>query len=223
MVTEEEWSGEAAKSARFRLLSAVIGMGIGALTFVPCMMLGSALASGIYADVISVGIIMALTLPTAGVLIVMGEHRQQRSDEKVRSLNAELSTQAHRQRFETRLANALEMAEGESEAIRVIERSFASVLPEAPIELLLADNSHAHLHRMAAVGRKESCQAVRWTRLIVVRRRAEPRSKSLPIATTSIPAPNCRIGHRASSQRCAFRCRSWGARWASSTPLANRA
>jgi diguanylate cyclase (GGDEF)-like protein len=44
------------------------------------------------------------------------------------------------------------MAEGEPEVIEVIERSFSSVLPDAPIELLLADNSHAHLHRMAAVG-----------------------------------------------------------------------
>ena len=57
-----------------------------------------------------------------------------------------------RQRFESRLANALDMAEGEPEVIDVIERSFGTVLPGAPVELLLADNSHAHLHRMAAVG-----------------------------------------------------------------------
>ncbi len=81
-------------------------------------------------------------------------------------LNAELSaaiasadneakirdSQVQRQRFESRLANALDMAEGEPEVIDVIERSFGTVLPGAPVELLLADNSHAHLHRMAAVG-----------------------------------------------------------------------
>ncbi len=44
------------------------------------------------------------------------------------------------------------MAEGEPEVIDVIERSFAAVVPEAPVELLLADNSHAHLMRMAGVG-----------------------------------------------------------------------
>ncbi len=194
MVTEEEWSGEAARSARFRWLSAIIGIGAGVLVYIPCMMLGDALASGIYADLISVGIIMFFTLPMAAVLVVMGEHKQKRTDEKVRSLNAELSAavadgdrlnaqlsdavadadrlngelsaaiadaegqaemrdaQAQRQRFETRLANALDMAEGESEVIEVIERSFASVLPASPVELLLADNSHAHLHRMAGVG-----------------------------------------------------------------------
>jgi diguanylate cyclase (GGDEF)-like protein len=44
------------------------------------------------------------------------------------------------------------MAEGEPEVIDVIERSFSQILPDAPVELLLADNSHAHLHRMATVG-----------------------------------------------------------------------
>ena len=61
-------------------------------------------------------------------------------------------TQVQRQRFESRLANALDMAEGEPEVIDVIERSFGAVLPDSALELLLADNSHAHLTRMAAVG-----------------------------------------------------------------------
>lgn len=180
MVTEEEWSGEVARSARFRLISPVIAIGAFGLIFVPCMMAGQALASGIDADLISVAIIMSFMFPLAFVLVVLGERQQRRTDEKVRSLNAELSSavadaerlngelssamaeadrqteirdsQAQRQRFESRLANALDMAEGEPEVIEVIERSFSSVLPDAPVELLLADNSHAHLHRMAAVG-----------------------------------------------------------------------
>ena len=61
-----------------------------------------------------------------------------------------------RQRFESRLANALDMAEGEPEVIDVIERSFASVLPGSPAELLLADNSHAHLRRAAGQWSGES-------------------------------------------------------------------
>ena len=180
MVTEEEWSGEVARSARFRLISPVIALGAFGLIFIPCMMAGQAVASGIYADLVSVGIIMAFMFPLAFVLVILGERQQRRTDEKVRSLNTELSSavadadrlnaelsdamadadrqaeirdsQVQRQRFESRLANALDMAEGEPEVIEVIERSFSSVLPEAPVELLLADNSHAHLHRMAAVG-----------------------------------------------------------------------
>jgi diguanylate cyclase (GGDEF)-like protein len=178
MVTEDEWSGEVARSARFRLISPIIALGAFALIFVPCMMAGQALASGIYADLVAVAILMGIMLPLAFVLVALGERNQRRTDEKVRNLNAELSSavaerlnielseamssadrqaeirdaQVQRQRFESRLANALDMAEGEPEVIEVIERSFATVLPDAPAELLLADNSHAHLHRMAAVG-----------------------------------------------------------------------
>jgi diguanylate cyclase (GGDEF)-like protein len=52
--------------------------------------------------------------------------------------------------LESQVADALEMAENEPEALRLIERSFAAVLPESMTELLLADNSHAHLTRKAA-------------------------------------------------------------------------
>jgi len=41
------------------------------------------------------------------------------------------------------------MAGGEPEVIDVIERAFTATLPGSPVELLLADNSHAHLTRMA--------------------------------------------------------------------------
>src|SRR6202046_2956335 len=180
MVTEDEWYGEVTQSARFRLISPIIALGAFALIFVPCMMAGQALASGIDADLVAVGILMAIMLPLAFVLVALGERQQRRTDEKVRNLNVELSravadaerlnselsaatsdahhqaqirdAQVQRQRFESRLANALDMAEGEPEVIEVIERSFATVLPDAPAELLLADNSHAHLHRMAGVG-----------------------------------------------------------------------
>ena len=43
------------------------------------------------------------------------------------------------------------MANGEPEVLDVIERSLASVISDSPAELLLADNSHAHLLRMASV------------------------------------------------------------------------
>ena len=71
MVTEDEWSGEVARSARFRLISPVIAIGAFALIFIPCMMAGQALASGIYADLVSVGIIMTFMFPLAFVLVVL--------------------------------------------------------------------------------------------------------------------------------------------------------
>lgn len=165
MVTEKEWTGEVARSKRFRLLSPIIALGAFLLIFVPCMVAGDALATGSARYLVSAGLVLALMLPIAFVLVVLGERQQWRTDEKVRKLNADLTeaitaaerealirdSQVQRQQFESRLANALDMAEGEPEVIDVIERSFGAVLPDAPVELLLADNSHAHLTRMAAV------------------------------------------------------------------------
>jgi diguanylate cyclase (GGDEF)-like protein len=61
-------------------------------------------------------------------------------------------SQARRQEFETQLANALEMAAAEPEVVDVVERAFVATMGDAPTELLLADNSHAHLVRMATTG-----------------------------------------------------------------------
>jgi len=55
--------------------------------------------------------------------------------------------EAHRREFETRLARALEMSDDEDGAFDVIGRAMRAVAPESPVELLLADNSHAHLER----------------------------------------------------------------------------
>ncbi len=60
----------------------------------------------------------------------------------------QMTSEARRREFETRLANALEMAEGEPEAHDAIQRALVGVVEDAPVELLLADNSHAHLDRM---------------------------------------------------------------------------
>ena len=51
---------------------------------------------------------------------------------------------------ETRLASALEMAEAEAEVLDVVERAFVATLPDSSVELLLADNSQAHLSRMVS-------------------------------------------------------------------------
>ena len=187
------------------------------------MMAGNAIASGFNGYLVSVGLIMALMLPLAFGLVVLGERRQRLTDEKVRRLNDELSeaiaaadreavvrdSQVQRQRFESRLANALDMAEGEPEVIDVIERSFGAVLPDAPVELLLADNSHAHLVRMAAVGpdgEPPSCGVDSQT---AARRRGGRRSRRSTTATFWTPVRSCATGRRGASRRCACLSRSW--------------
>lgn len=166
MVTETEWDAEIAKAKRLRMLSPPAGLLVLGLITVPALALGSTVASGGARYVASAGILVGLLVPLVVVLVLLSDRQQHKSDQKVRALTNELTeaiavadregvirdTQVQRQQFESRLANALDMAEGEPEVIDVIERSFGEVLPEAPAELLLADNSHAHLLRMAGVG-----------------------------------------------------------------------
>ena len=108
---------------------------------------------------------IGLSIPIIFLLVIFADRQQAQSDEKVRMLTAELTEalgtaateagirdiQVQRQEFESRLANALDMAGGEPEVIDVIQRSFSAVLPRGAVELLLADNSHAHLTRMTGV------------------------------------------------------------------------
>ena len=165
MVTEEEWTADDAKSRRYRKAGPLLGTVGLALLLIPAMALGS-LASGTVRYVVSAAVLMALAVPMAYVMFALGERRQYQADEAMQELHRDLreavaaadheatirDAQAQRQLFESRLANALDMAEGEPEVIDVIERSFSAVIPDAPVELLLADNSHAHLTCMAAVG-----------------------------------------------------------------------
>jgi hypothetical protein len=66
---------------------------------------------------------------------------------------ARREAQVQRQQFETHLANALEMADGETEVVDVVRRALQTTLPDSPVEMLLADNSHAHEMRPLAESR----------------------------------------------------------------------
>ena len=166
MVTRDEWKHEAVKTRQRNTVAPILSALYLVAILVPSMMLGHVLASGFAGYVAAAGVVLVAELPMAIVMAVLLSRQTAREEGIMQQLNDELTdavstaereaeirdSQVHRQRFESRLANALDMAEGEPEVIEVIERSFSSVLPESPIELLLADNSHAHLHRMAAVG-----------------------------------------------------------------------
>jgi len=68
------------------------------------------------------------------------------------SLNAAqarvMRADSRRRDFERRLNRALEMSDEEPAAFDVIERGLTTAAPGWPVELLLADNSHAHLDRV---------------------------------------------------------------------------
>jgi len=166
MVTEAEWEKDLAKGRRRSIVYSIVGLVILGLLVLPAVAAGKATGSGFWIYVTTAGVLIGMIGPIVAVLLVFSNRMQAQTDQKIRALTAELTealtasdregsirdAQVQRQRFESRLANALDMAEGEPEVIDVIERSFGEVLPEAPAELLLADNSHAHLLRMAGVG-----------------------------------------------------------------------
>jgi diguanylate cyclase (GGDEF)-like protein len=58
-----------------------------------------------------------------------------------------LRSEASRSSFSNQLVEALEMADSEAEADRVIARAMSSISDVHPMELLLADSSRAHLER----------------------------------------------------------------------------
>ena len=211
-VTEDDWSAPRCRNKRTAYLSCVIGVIVGPLVGLLAVYLAALFATGA-ARYIVMGLWMAvLVAPMAIVLSFRSVKEQEKSDGVIATLAGQFEAQARGQEFESRLANALDMAEGEPEVIEVIERSFSTVLPEAPAELLLADNSHAHLHRMAPSVPTGSRRAAAWTRPTAARQRGGPRSRSSPTATTSTPAPSCATVPRAGSPPSACPCPSWAAR-----------
>jgi diguanylate cyclase (GGDEF)-like protein len=163
-VTESDWLAAQQQTRRSGWLSGLVG-----LLIVPGLSLASVWASGLVASgalrwVLAAVTMIVLLIPMIVTMLRVTTALQTKSDNLVRTLTGQLNAavdkadlqaeqrhlQARRQEFEGHLANALDMADGEPEVIDVIERSFAQTLPLSPVELLLADNSHAHLARMAS-------------------------------------------------------------------------
>lgn len=70
--------------------------------------------------------------------------------------NAQRETETARREFESRLGYGMEMAQTEEAARTLVEEVLAEVAPGAPAEMLLADSSKAHLHRVATTQPEDS-------------------------------------------------------------------
>jgi diguanylate cyclase (GGDEF)-like protein len=68
----------------------------------------------------------------------------------LQGLVGQMEVTAERDGFGSQLSDALEMADNESEALRIVERGMMSISSIAPMEVLLADSSKAHLERVAS-------------------------------------------------------------------------
>jgi diguanylate cyclase (GGDEF)-like protein len=166
MLTDAQWDDAQRRRDQVTRASAGVGLLLFGVQTLAAMLIASAIGDGLWRYPISIAAAGILGLPMIAAIIWYSSNESAKTDGRLREMSNQLNqamaaandeaarrdSQVSRQKFESRLTNALDMAEGEREVFEVVERSVASVLPDARTELLLADNSHAHLVRMAAVG-----------------------------------------------------------------------
>ena len=136
-------------SNRLAPLYGVFALTVVSLLCIPASYLASLAASGAAQHFLTAAVLGALFAPMLVVILHFARKMGTRSDDAMTTLESQLREAVERAEHERRLVNALEMADGEPEVLEVVERAFAATAPSSPIELLLADNSHAHLSRMA--------------------------------------------------------------------------
>jgi diguanylate cyclase (GGDEF)-like protein len=151
LVTEQDRETARLDVQRSSRGSTAGGIALVALTNLLAVIVADAVApaaSGFGRALVVAGIAMVFAAPLLWGVSRLAKNQAIREGAKSAAHERQMATDARRREFETQLANALEMAEGEPEAHDAIQRAFASVVPESPVELLLADNSHAHLDRV---------------------------------------------------------------------------
>ena len=159
-VTEDDWINARAHNRHALYVAVAIGVIVGPLLGLAAVYLASLTASGNARYPMTALWMAVFVVPMTVLLSIRSVKEQDKSDAVIAALASQFEAQARGQKFESRLANALDMAEGEPEVVQVIERSFSAIVPDESIELLLADNSHAHLLRMASsspTGSPPSC------------------------------------------------------------------
>lgn len=162
--SEREWDA----ARRRTVMTARMTAGLGALGIpllaAPALLLTRLTYSGRGAYPVLIGWMFVLCLPLVLTIWQLNDSRMRRSNRIVRDAREHLrelleqaqadsarrQAEAGQKEFETELAAALEMAEGETQVLGVIEHAFSLVRPSSSAELLLADNSHAHLLRVAS-------------------------------------------------------------------------
>ncbi|MDQ2836011.1 MAG: GGDEF domain-containing protein [Actinomycetota bacterium] len=164
--TEGQWYQARTRMKQLGTQSAVQAVSLITVISVPASYLASRFFTGLVAALVTAAGMLFAALPLTGLVWWRMDHQQRLSNRLMKTLRTQLSnaidevenesgrrhTQVRRQDFERSLHSALEMAEDEPEVIDVIERALATVLPDSAAELLLADNSHAHLTRMVTSG-----------------------------------------------------------------------
>jgi diguanylate cyclase (GGDEF)-like protein len=175
-ITEEDLAG-----ARVEVRRGVRGLVVALFGTVLITGIGTGVVTGAITDdpmmttvLVVGGISVAIGFPL--VLVLFALTRKRGLDIALETVvQARLmETEARRREFESRLGRALEMADDEVAAYDTIERAARIAIPGSPMELLLADNSHAHLARVVRVaGDKSSnpgCAVVSPDQCVAARR-----------------------------------------------------
>ena len=152
MPTEQEWHDARRERTRYTRGVAAVGILSFAVFTLPAMVIATTVNVGPWRYALGAAATIAIGGPCCVLMMRSAERATQKADDSLRETTRDLDHALERQEFESRLANALDMAEGEVEVLEVFNRSLATTLGTNPAELLLADNSQAHLMRMTAVG-----------------------------------------------------------------------
>ena len=124
-VTEDDWRSARTRTRRAAYIGGVVGIIVGPLLGLLAVYLTSLTASGGARYLVDAMWMAVLVAPMAIILSLRSVREQDKSDGVIATLARQFEAQARGQKFESRLANALDMAEGEPEVVRVIERSFS--------------------------------------------------------------------------------------------------
>ena len=141
--------------ARASVRRASRGSSIGGISLVAVMSVAAAVvAPAVVSGLSTTRALVVAALTTAFAVPVLVSFSRFATSKAIRSgaistaNERQMLGEARRREFETHLANELEMADNEPEVLTTVERAVVTTLPTTAVELLLADNSHAHLARM---------------------------------------------------------------------------
>jgi diguanylate cyclase (GGDEF)-like protein len=120
-----------------------------ALSRLVSVLLPTSIRNGALGAVLEIGVPAALCVPLIVLVAQMAKNKYLGETAQRLASERQAGLDVRRRDLATRLANAFEMAPTERAALGIAEEALERISGTYPAELLLADNSHAHLERVA--------------------------------------------------------------------------
>jgi len=151
VLTDEDWAKAREEGGTIARNATLGGIGLVAVVYAATAALLRVVWPGagpLQVIGIGTGVAAVLSAPLLGWLAFTAQHKGLETSSVRVAHDRVMRDEARRREFDTRLARGFEMVQDELGAFDVVHRALRRVLPDAPVELLVADNSHAHLERM---------------------------------------------------------------------------